>query len=269
VRTCRNCGLPVAGANDPVRGVAPGRVEMPSAQRSGLSATVGLVLVIGLLLVGGTLAVSGGGLLGSGGRFGAAAETPSPTPVVLTDPLTGESVTPAPSEEPELPKAAGVQFDYTCEDAAIKDLSRGKWRLSEVQAGVRTDDDGTTFDQIYWKLARISKQKQKNPTTVTMQWTTPKAAQERYGIPRVPGTRALVVTFNGPVDISAGQTIDSLQFENEGIDQVRKVQLFEKNGKVRTVIGMRGESCARMAGIGWSKKSNKASSRVELDIERF
>ena len=70
VRTCRNCGLPIAGTDDPVRGVAPGRVAMPSTQRSGVSALVGLALVVGLLLVAGTLAVSGGGILSSGGRLG-------------------------------------------------------------------------------------------------------------------------------------------------------------------------------------------------------
>jgi len=68
-RVCRNCGLPIASAGDPLRGVKPGRVDLPSAQRSGLSATVGLALVVGLLLVGGTLAVSGGGILNSGGRL--------------------------------------------------------------------------------------------------------------------------------------------------------------------------------------------------------
>ena len=69
-RVCRNCGLPIASTADPLRGVKPGHVDLPTAQRSGLSGMVGLAMVIGLLLVGGTLAVSGGGILNSGGRLG-------------------------------------------------------------------------------------------------------------------------------------------------------------------------------------------------------
>ena len=65
-RICRNCGLPIASAGDPLRGVTRGRVDMPGARGSGVSATVGLVTVVAVLLLAGTLAVSGGGLLNRG-----------------------------------------------------------------------------------------------------------------------------------------------------------------------------------------------------------
>jgi len=274
MRTCRNCGLPIASDSDPLRGVAPGSVDLPKVRRSGLSATVGFVLVIGLIIVGGTLAVSGGGILGSGGRFVTGpGVTASAAPLGSGDPGSGEVIGPLGSGDPgnantDTPTATGTSFEYTCDDDAIKDLSKGKWFLSEVQAGVRSDEDGA-FDQVYWKMTRQSQKNVKKATTVTMEWTTPKEAQEKYGIPRVLGNRAIVVTFNGPVDITANQTIESYQLEAADIEQVKKIQLFESGGKVRTVIGLRSDSCARMEAKGWGGKAKPKAARVILDIERI
>lgn len=274
-RVCRNCGLPIASAGDPLRGVAPGRIDLPSTQRSGLSATIGLLLVVGLLLVGGSLAVSGGGILSSGGRLVAgAAASPSAAPSDSPASLDGQApaqVTDDPTEpEPEeSTPVEGTSFEYTCEDGAIRDLGKLKWLLSEVRAGPRVDEDGA-FDQVYWKMSRQSKQAAKKGTTVRMEWTTPREAQEAYGIQRVLGDRALVITFDGPVEITANQTIESDQLEAESIQQIRRIQLFEgTDGKVRTAIGLSSDSCARMEARGWGGKAAPASSRVILDIEDF
>jgi hypothetical protein len=273
VRTCRNCGLPIAAAGDPLRGVSAGHVDLPYAKRSGLSATIGFVLVVALLLVGGTLAISGGGILNSGGRLGFGAEpTPTPASQATADPLTGQIPTPLESDAPldvPLPQGSSTSFEYTCEDDAIVDLSAGKWSLNEVQAGAR-DEDGEVFDEIYWKLTRTSSKKARNTTNVTMQWMSPKQAQDKFGISRVQGSRAIVVTFDGPVRITTDRTIEQADFENAGIEQVKRLQLFQgTDGKVRTVIGIRSDSCARMQANGWAKKSTSRNGRVALDIERF
>jgi hypothetical protein len=170
--------------------------------------------------------------------------------------------------EPDI-QAQGTSFDYTCDDGAIKDLSKGRWFLSDVVGRLVTADDGTQFDQVFWKLTRTSDKKAKNPTTVTMQWSTPKELQDRFGIGRVQGDRALLITFKGPVEIASDQTIVTEQFEDEGIDQIRKVQMFEANGRVRTAIGLREDSCARMRSSGWGGKKNPPKdARVMLDLER-
>lgn len=272
-RVCRNCGLPIASATDPLRGVVPGRVDMPSTQRSGLSATFGLLLVVGLLLVGGTLAVSGGGILSSGGRLVAqAGETPSTTPASVQ---RGEDVPiidgadEPPAEETVQADKVGTTFDYTCESGAIRDLSRSRWFLSEVAAGSRSDEGGR-YAQIYWTMTRQGTKKVKNGTTVSMEWTTPKEVQQRFGIERVTGTRAIVVTFDGPVDISTGSVIEDLALEGEGIEQVKKIQMFEdEEGTVRTVIGLRGDSCARMEARNWGGKAKTRNARVSLEVEDF
>lgn len=270
-RTCRNCGLPVASAGDPVRGVAPGRVDLPKVRRSGASAAFGFVVVVALLLAGGSLAVSGGGgLLSSGGRFFGAEATPSPTAAtVVAPPIStipgGESL--FDGAEPT-PQAKGTKFDFTCSNAAIEDLGRGKWLLSDVQAGLRTAEDGSQYDQVYWKMKRTTKKKDKNGTTASMIWSTPKELQERFGIGRLGGDRAILVTFNGPVQMVVNQTIERDQLEGEGIDQVRRVIMFEQNGKVRTAVGLSEDSCARMRSTGWGKKAKLDAGKVVLDIER-
>ena len=273
-RTCRNCGLPIASADDPVRGVAPGRVDLPKVRRSGISATLSFVVVVGLLLVGGSLAFTGGGgLLSGGGRFFEAEASPTPTPAQVVSPSGGVDQVEITDggdefEDPQI-KAKGTKFDITCEDDAIKDLSKGRWFLSDVVGRLVTADDGSKYDQVYWKLTRTSDKKVKNGTTVTMQWSTPKELQERFDIGRVQGNRALLVTFKGPVDFASDQSIVTEQFEDEGIDQIKKVQLFEAKGHVRTVIGIKEDSCARMKASGWGNKKNPAkSARVMLDLER-
>lgn len=278
-RTCRNCGLPIAAAEDPVRGVAPGRVDLPRTRRSGFSATVGFVMVVALLLVGGSLAVSGGGgLLSGGGRFFAEA-TPTPTPAPAVVDVEGgaeSSAAPASGNEADVPKAKLANMKtFSCANGSILDLSRGRWVLSDIDAAVRTDKDGVDYDQVFWKLDRQNPNKKINAdkaTTIKMLWTTPDEAKAKYGekIGRVQGDRAIEIIFDGPVSSTFNSQIEQSDFEELDIDQLRRAQLFEHNNKWRTVIGMKGEACARLGSLNWgAKKANKDNARVVLDIERF
>jgi hypothetical protein len=275
-RVCRNCGLPIASADDPLRGITPGRVDILSVQRSGLSATVGLALVVGLLIVGGTLAVSGGGILDSGGRIGVSAEEPSPTPGIEGGPSRPDSSTVVvpPGEtdvvEPDVEGSAtttrGTAFDYTCEEASIADLSKSRWFLSQFKVGERLTDEGN-YDRITWEMTRQGSSK--SGTEVTIEWLTPKEARSEYGATLVKGERAVVVTFDGPVDITANQQIDSLLLEPENVLQIRTVDMFEgEDGNVRTVIGLRGDSCVRMSSTGWKAKGKTKAGKVYVDVEK-
>jgi hypothetical protein len=271
-RVCRNCGLPVASATDPLRGVRPNRVEIAGASRSGLSATVGLAMVVGLLLIGGTLAVSGGGILDSGGRLGvgapASASPGTDAASGAADP-DGEGPVvqegPASEEKPD-GKALGTSFAYTCEDDAIKDLSRSKWRVSRFVVGERLNEDGN-FDRITWEMSRRGR----NPgaTTVTMDWTTPEEARRDTGADLVSGQRAIVVTFDGPVTATVGQQVDDLSMEPQGVEQIRTVDMFTAaDGKLRAVIGLRGDNCAKMSAQGWNRNSKTKNGRVFLDVQK-
>ena len=145
-RVCRNCGLPIASSDDPLRGVTPGRVDLPGGQRSALSAALGLALVVGLLLVGGSLAVSGGGFLdGGGGPAEPDAEASAGTAVDGV-PDGGEVPPPDDSDtaaqpddgsDPAEGETASLanSFAYTCEDDAIADLGRSRVVPEPVPGG--------------------------------------------------------------------------------------------------------------------------------------
>jgi hypothetical protein len=279
-RVCRNCGLPIASATDPLRGVRPNRVEIAGASRSGLGSALGLAMVVGLLLVGGTLAVSGGGILDSGGRLGV---DPGASPSAGADPAGAQgdpgAQEPDRQDEPdgadepdgrdERPeRSLGTSFDYTCEDAAITDLSRGRWQLSQFRVGQRLTDDGN-FDRITWELTRRRGRKAGSATDVTLAWITPDAARREHGADLVSGQRAILVTFDGPISATVGQQIDDLSMEPEGVVQIRTVDMYTgEDGKVRTVIGLRGDSCARMSSQNWGRRSDKRNGRVYLDLEK-
>lgn len=281
-RVCRNCGLPVASASDPLRGVVPGRVELPGARRSGLSAAIGLALVVGLLLVGGSLVASGGGFFGGG----PAAPGAEASPGTAADDAAADGAEDAAAEValvdgPDTEAAAddgtaptegetgghGNSFGYTCENGAIEDLGRSRWFLSQFQVGERLSEEGN-YDRITWEMSKRGSGK--NGTTVTMEWTTPRDARSAYGADLVSGTRAIVLTFDGPVETPVGQQVDELSLEPEGVEQIRTVDMFEgEDGKVRTVVGLRGESCARMSSTGWTKKAKVNNGKVYLDVEKF
>jgi len=279
-RVCRNCGLPIASSDDPLRGVKPGHVDVVGARRSGLSAALGLALVIGLLLVGGSLAVSGGGILSSGGRLGVDA-VESIAPDSQTDstsvdageqqPGTAESAAtqdggPEDGGSEDGDSAPGTSFAYTCENAAIRDLGGSRWFLSQFRAGERVAED-ETYERITWEMKKRGSAKK--GTTATMEWTTPREARGAYGGRLVSGNRAIVVTFDGPVDITVGQQIDQLLLEPENVTQIRTIDMFEgEDGNVRTVIGLRGDSCARMSSTGWAKKAKVKNARVYLDVQK-
>ena len=161
----------------------------------------------------------------------------------------------------------GTSFEYTCEDTAIVDLGSSKWFLSQFRAGERASDEGD-YERITWEMSKRGSAKK--GTTATMEWTTPREARATHGADLVSGSRALVVTFDGPVEIPVGQQIDELLLEPEGVEQIRTIDMFVgADGKVRTVIGIRGESCARMSSLGWTKKAKVNNGRVYLDVERF
>jgi hypothetical protein len=273
-RVCRNCGLPIASPDDPLRGVRANRVEIAGASRSGVSATLGLALVVGLLLIGGTLAVSGGGILSGGGRLGV---EPGASPSAGTGQGDGENEPGAVA--PVVPVSAddagattndddiGTSFDYTCDDGAIRDLSKGRWQLSQFRVGERLTDEGN-FDRITWELSRRGRKS--GNTTVTMHWTTPDEARRAHGADLVSGQRAIVVTLDGPVDAAVGQQVDDLSLEPENVVQIRTVDMFTgEDDKVRTVIGLRGDSCVRMSAQNWTRKSaGKRNAAIYLDVEK-
>ena len=148
----------------------------------------------------------------------------------------------------------------------IGDLSKSRWFLSQFKVGERVSGE-ESYDRITWEMSKRGSAK--SGTEVTMEWLSPKEARAVGGASLVTGQRAIVLTFDGPVDITAGQKVDQLLLEPENVLQIRTVDMFEgEDGKVRTVIGLRGESCVRMSTTGWKKKGKTNTARVYLDVEK-
>ena len=264
-RVCRNCGLPIAADNDPLRGVSAGHVEMPSAKRSGLSATVGLGLVVVLLLVAGTLAVSGGGILNSGGRFGVTAEaSPSASAPDGSDPTNGDGIAAGGPEdgEPVVTEPVGTATEFTCTAAAILDPSQGKWTI----AGPTPSKSGD-FDRLSFRFNRRGKGKAAESTVAKLEWMSPREARDAFGLARVGGQRALVLTVEGPASINRNSRIETSQLEAANADAVRSVDVFDgDDGVIHVVAGVRGNGCARLSAPKWDRKNPVEQARVFLDV---
>ena len=263
-RTCRNCGLPVAAQDDPLRGVTPGNVEMPSAQRSGVSATIGLGLVVVLLLVAGTLAVSGGGILDGGGRIGVAPEdTPIPTSAPDdTDGTDTGGVDVADDVDTPTEKFTHLT-DFTCGDDGIFDKRRGKWLIDASSAKFHEGNERIAFD-----LRLRTDERASTGSIVRMRWLTPSEVRETYGLDDLAGQRMLVLTFDGAITITSNSRIDAAELESSGTPSIRTVRIFDGDGgDVRAVIGLRGDGCARLAAPKWKDKKDDPSVKVFVDIE--
>jgi hypothetical protein len=241
---------------------------MPSQQRSGVSATVGLVMVIGLLLISGTLAVSGGGILSGGGRLGVDTDA-SPSPGTgQSGTATSAPVEPGQTAEPGTGEnlgtvVTGQSFDYTCDAAGIRDATKGKWTINQFLVGKRDE-----FDRITWELTKRGRNN-KEATEVVMEWMTPREARDQLGAPRVAGQRAIVITIDGGADINRNQLVDSLFLDREGVTAVKGIAMFEgDDGKVGTVVGVSPDGCARLSAPNFKKKNSKVKkAKIFLDVQ--
>lgn len=282
-RVCRRCGLPIASPDDPLRGVTPGRVDIPGARGSGLSATFGLLIVVAALVVVGSLALSGDGFLSGGSQLGAAfsgdASAGSLDPAASGQPaatgapgatlapgatpvsgVPGTSPAPGTTPAPRTP-ATPAGIDWTCETGTIGDTEAGRWRLATVSAGPREG-----FDRITLDLERMAA-RTRQATNVTMAWSTPAEAEERYGV-RPAGPRVLVLTFDPDIALGTPRAIDTESLEAEAALVLRSVDvLSSEDGATVLLAGIRGDGCARLNSPQWKRDGVDDRALVYLDVQ--
>jgi hypothetical protein len=282
-RVCRHCGLPIASADDPLRGVTPGRVDIPGARGSGLSATFGLLIVVAALVVVGSLALSGNGFLSGGGQLGAAfsgdatAGTPGPAASTAPSATLAPGTTQAPGSttvpvEPGTTPAPGTSgapatpalpagIDWTCEQGSISDSEAGRWRLSTVSAGPREGYDRITLD-----LERMAA-RTRQATSVTVAWLTPAEAEERYGL-RPAGPRVLTLTFDPDIALGTPRAIDTDSLEAEAALALRSVDvLAAEDGRTVLLAGVRGDGCARLNSPQWKRDGTEDRTLLYVDVQ--
>ena len=263
---CRNCGLPIAGSGDPLRGVAPRWFTRSVAGPSTMTSVTGLVLVIALIVIAGTLATSGAGFLRSGGRLGL---TVPPSPSLRVAAPAGPSVdypsitidTVEPTVTPIAPIEPAVA--YSCEDARIRAASKSRWRLEAVRAGSRRG-----FERVTFQLVRRGKAQR--AARVTIRWMSPAEARRTFGLPKFSGQRGLLLTFGGPVSNTDTQLIGEVDLARQRMTSISGIYRFvDFDGRVRAFVAIRDRTCARIRGPGFENEARSAGgARIVLDLGR-
>jgi hypothetical protein len=230
-------------------------------RNSGISATIGLAAAIAVLIVAGVLVVGGDSILNRGGTiiFGGADGTPGPgaTRAPGSDTEPGSSAPRASAR----PADIGTATDFSCGAAEIRDPDRGRWRLADVGLAA-----GDGFEQVEVSLQRASERRQTG--TVRTAWMTPEQAVESYQVPRPAGSRVIVLTFTGSVELDSDRLLDASDADAAGLDDVRSVQLTtDPDGRTVALVGIAGDGCARLSAPRWKKKGVDRRVDVLLDVQ--
>lgn len=294
-RFCRNCGLPLGAPRDPVRGTATRRADLPSDRGTGIAAIVALVAIVaitglaaflvmrnldGIEVAAGSSPTPGPTVPLVVGPSPGATRTPGPTDDATPGPDTTHDPdatrrpdatrTPRPTEEPEptdepepterpepTATSLGTRTRFTCDAAAIRDLSGRRWRVARASWG-----DSGSADRLTLHLNRSTGTTRRG-TTVRMEFLSPSRAASRYGVSRPPGDRAVVLTFDGPLTINSplvgGPSMRALQ----SVD-VRR----DGDGVVHAVMGIDGDGCVRMTASGWDADDRSTTAEVVLEVRR-
>jgi hypothetical protein len=293
-RFCRDCGLPLGAPRDPVRGTTTRRADLPSDRGTGIAAIVSLAAIVviaglaGFLVLRGfesatTSAVSSASAPPSGastsGDPGGTTATDTPASPVVRQPSNEPAGTPAadptllPTEDPgaettqspdESPtegpteRPLSTRTSWTCRDAAIQDPLEGRWRILQVRWGRMDGFDRLTFD-----LGRLDGQARRG-AIVRMAFMKPGRAASRYDVDTPMGDRALVLTFDGSVNLRRGvsatppiATVGSV------------VASTDADGVVHAIIGVKGDGCARIVANDWRNGSDETTAaKLVIDIRR-
>jgi hypothetical protein len=281
--------LPLGTPRDPVRGTTTRRADLPSDRGAGIAAVLSLAAIVAIAGLAGFLVLRG---FESTTTAGASASSSSPpvaavssgdpgtsaAPVVSQDPgprvvsptEPAELPTPEPTEEPiegpteepiEGPTARplSTRTGWTCKNAAIQDPLRGRWRVAQARWGQMEEFDRLTFD-----LTRVDGEAQRG-VIVRIQFLRPNQAATRYDVERPDGDRAIVLTFDGAMNLR-----NDIALQRPGLAALASVEAREDDeGTIRAVVGINGDGCARLVANEWRNGSDDTTeAKLVLDIRR-
>lgn len=288
-RFCRDCGLPLGFSRDPVRGTTTRRAELPSERGAGIAAILSLAAIViiagiaGYLVfrsfetttvtagatsatpsipVAGVSADPGPGALGSPAvePTQRASLTPSSEPDEAPTADPGDEPTEAPDGDPTEDPAPTLttRTGWTCDPASVQDPLRGRWRIAQARWGRQESFDRLTFD-----LVRLQGSVRRG-ATVSMEFLRPGRAASRYDVATPSGDRALVITFDGPLNLRAPMSA------RPGLVALESVEArADADGVVHAVLGISGEGCARIVATDWRDGSDRTTeARLVVDIRR-
>jgi hypothetical protein len=288
-RFCRGCGLPLGAPRDPVRGTTTRRADLPSDRGAGIAAVLSLAAIVAIAGLAGFLVLRGfessttagasasssmspvavvpsGRPVSSAGP--AVSQDPGPRVVSPTDPAS--QPTPEPTDEPtegptEEPgdeptaRPLSTRTGWTCKTAAIQDPLRGRWRIAQARWGQMEDFDRLTFD-----LTRADGEAQRG-VVVRIQFLRPNQAVSRYDVERPEGDRAIVLTFDGAMNLRS-----DIEPQRPGLVTLASVEAREDaEGTIHAIVGVNGEGCARLVANEWRTGSDDTTeAKLVLDIRR-
>jgi hypothetical protein len=147
---------------------------------------------------------------------------------------------------------------WTCKSAAIGDPLKGRWRIAHASW-----NKGVTTDRLTLSLTRMSGGT-KNGTSVEMVFMGPGKAASTYGVTRPVGDRAIVLTFDGPINV--GNAI----LGSPGLQALETVEVRkDASGVTHAVIGITGTGCARLNSPDWRSGSDSITTAdLLLDVRR-
>jgi hypothetical protein len=271
-----------------VRGTTSRRADLPSDRGAGIAAILSLAAIVVIAGLAGFLVLR---TFDSTTTAGASASSstppiaarpsadpaPSHSPVASVDPGTVVSPTepiaertPEPTEEPvdepttepsERPTARplSTRTGWTCKNAAIQDPLQGRWRIAQARWGRMDEFDRLTFD-----LTRADGQAQRG-VIVRLQFLRPNQAVSRYGVERPEGDRAIVLTFDGAMNLRSDITPQLPGLVTLASVEARK----DEDGVIHAVVGVNGDGCARLVANEWRNGSDDTTeAKLVLDIRR-
>lgn len=267
-RFCRNCGLPLGWAQDPVRGTTTRHADLPSERGAGVASIIGLLAAVAVLAVAAFLV-----LRGSSGSA-TPTRTASPRPSLAVASSSGfASGLPSlrPSQLPgastpasELPSAAATQppaslaatTDFTCDPAAIGDSSLSNWRVRHVSW-----KPSGTYDTVIMDLTREGTATQ--AAMISVQSLALNEVSARYGLnPPRKGDRAVVVTFEGRVNGFPVPTTGT------GMPVIPNLAMAQgSDGLWHAVFGVVGTGCHRIGVAAWSTQAVNTA-KLLIDVQQ-
>lgn len=221
-----------------------GAIAVPAPQRRmpQLSREVVLAAVAGTLVVLALLGVVLSRGVPAGNPTNAGVATDAPTGSADS----GASATPA--GEP----LAG----FSCERREIAASQSGRWRLFRAEYGPRGE-----FDYLRLQLRRAGDNDQ--AASMIAELVPVADVAERYEVAAPAGDAALVVTFNGPVEIGGGWGA------NPNYPGLREFRVTRgREGLVYVVAGVGGRGCYALDGGGWDSGEIAETTDITLELQR-
>jgi hypothetical protein len=270
---------------DPVRGTTTRRADLPSDRGAGIAAVLSLAAIVAIAGLAGFLVLRGFETATTAGASAPSSSPPaaarssgtptssvvpqvSPAPVPPNEPSadpideptpepTAEP-TPAPADEPTA-RPLSTRTGWTCEGAAIQDPLQGRWRIVQARWGRMDDFDRLTFD-----LTRVEGEAQRG-VIVRMQFMRPNRAASRFGVETPVGDRAIVLTFDGAMNLRSDIAVQQPGLASLASVEARK----DDEGVIRAVAGVNGDGCARLVANEWRTGSDDTTeAKLVIDIRR-